>query len=353
MTKTHNSSLPLQSMSSDKSVAEKKLVAEPLLEEETGMKRYILFPIPEEQAPIWTAYKLQESCFWTAQEIDLTQDRLDFKKKLNDGERLFLSHVLAFFASADLLVCENLLERFSVDVKWSTCKAYYGIQSAVEMVHSEVYSKLIDTLITDKEEKHRLFNAIETIPAVRAKQQWAAQYMDESKSFATRLVGFCVFEGLLFSASFCSIYFLKTRGLMPGLSHANELISRDEGQHAAFAALLYKNYVRNKLTDDEVHSIFRSAVETEREFVCHSLPVSLLGMNSALMMEYVEYCANKLLRQLGHAELYPGRDTCVFDFMTSLSVPGKTSFFERRVSEYQIGVKNLNQVKTLEFTEEF
>lgn len=325
---------------------------EPLLEEETGTRKYILFPIPASQMDIWKAYKLQESYFWTAEEIDLTTDRIHFQRDLTDRERHFLSRVLGFFASADLLICENLLENFSKECQWPTVRAMYGIQGAIEMVHSEVYSKLIDTLVPARE-KERLFNAIEEIAAVRDKQLWCCQWMDDSKSFATRLVGFCVFEGLLFSASFCAIFYFKSRGLMPGLSHANELISRDEGLHASFASMLYVNHVANKLTDDEVHDIFRSAVETERIFVTESVPVSLLGLSSDTMMEYVEFCANKLLRQLGHAELYPGREECPFDFMRAISVPGQTNYFERRVSEYRIGVKDLKKTQDLAFDDAF
>lgn len=300
---------------------------EPLLKE--NKNRFVIFPIKNHD--IWEFYKKAEASFWTAEEIDLSPDLKDWEN-LNDGERHFISHVLAFFAASDGIVNENLAENFLSEVQLPEAKFFYGFQVMMENIHSETYSLLIDTYIKKAEEKDKLFNALETIPAVAKKGEWALKWI-ESDSFTERLIAFAAVEGIFFSGSFCSIFWMKKRGLMPGLSFSNELISRDEGLHCDFACLLYNNYIQNKLPKERVTGIITDAVEIEQEFVTDSLPVDLIGMNSKLMNQYIEFVADRLLLALGCDKVY--NSTNPFDFMEMISLQGKTNFFERRVGEYQ------------------
>jgi ribonucleoside-diphosphate reductase beta chain len=306
----------------------KEMVNEPLLTEEN--KRFVIFPI--EHNDIWEMYKTQEMAFWTAEEIDLAQDLTDWDEKLNDDEKHYIKNVLAFFAASDGIVNENLAENFLSEVQYPEAKFFYGNQIMIENIHSETYSLLIDTYIKSSKEKDRLFNALETVPSVKKKGDWALKWV-ESDSFVERLIAFAAVEGIFFSGSFCSIFWLKKRGLMPGLSFSNELISRDEGLHCLFACLLYKNHINNKLTEERVKSIICEAVEIEKEFVTESLPVSLVGMNAKLMSQYIEYVADYWLMELGYTKVYGSE--CPFDFMEMLSLKNKTNFFEKKVSDYQ------------------
>ncbi|UTW64177.1 ribonucleotide-diphosphate reductase subunit beta [bacterium SCSIO 12741] len=301
---------------------------EPILRENPN--RFVLFPI--EHDDIWQLYKKSEASFWTAEEIDLHQDIIDWADKLNENERYFIKHVLAFFAASDGIVNENLAENFVAEVQYTEAKFFYGFQIAVENIHSETYSLLIDTYIKDSEEKNRLFNAIETMDCVKKKADWALNWIDNG-TFAQRLIAFAAVEGIFFSGSFCSIFWLKKRGLMPGLSFSNELISRDEGMHCDFACLLYNNHLVNKLPKSEVETIIRDAVEIEKEFITEALPVSLIGMNAKLMAQYIEFVADRLLAELGNDKIYNVENP--FDFMEMISLQGKTNFFEKRVGEYQ------------------
>lgn len=314
------------------------VLEEPILKENEG--RFVLFPIQHHD--IWEFYKKAEASFWTAEEIDLQQDLTDWQT-LNDGERHFISHVLAFFAASDGIVNENLAENFVSEVQYTEAKFFYGFQIAIENIHSETYSLLIDTYIKDQKEKDHLFNAIDTMPCVRKKADWALRWIDEG-SFAERLIAFAAVEGIFFSGSFCSIFWLKKRGLMPGLSFSNELISRDEGMHCDFACLLYNNHLNNKLPKETVQKIVADAVEIEKEFVSDSLPVRLIGMNAELMCQYIEFVADRLLLSLDCPKLYNSENP--FDFMEMISLQGKTNFFEKRVSDYQkAGVMNSNDGK--------
>jgi len=301
---------------------------EPILREDPN--RFVLFPIKHDD--IWSFYKKSEASFWTAEEIDLGPDLHDWEHKLNDDERYFIKHVLAFFAASDGIVNENLAENFVAEVQYTEAKFFYGFQIAMENIHSETYSLLIDTYIKDKKEKDKLFNAIETIDCVKKKAEWALRWIDEG-SFAERLVAFAAVEGIFFSGSFCSIFWLKKRGLMPGLSFSNELISRDEGMHCDFACLLYNEHLINKLPKETVTKIIEDAVEIEKEFVTDALPVSLIGMNAKLMQQYIEFVADRLLAELGCDKVYNSSNP--FDFMEMISLQGKTNFFEKRVAEYQ------------------
>jgi len=306
---------------------------EPLLQE--NKNRFVLFPI--EHDDIWQFYKKAEASFWTAEEIDLSQDLTDWEK-LNDGERHFITHVLAFFAASDGIVNENLAEHFVAEVQYTEAKFFYGFQIAIENIHSETYSLLIDTYVKDGKEKDRLFNAMETMDCVKKKANWALKWIDEG-NFAERLIAFAAVEGIFFSGSFCSIFWLKKRGLMPGLSFSNELISRDEGLHCDFACHLYTQHIVNKLPDETVIKIINDAVTIEKEFVTDSLPVKLIGMNSDLMCQYIEFVADRLLNELIGQKIY--NVTNPFDFMEMISLQGKTNFFEKRVAEYQkAGVMN-------------
>jgi len=306
---------------------------EPLLKKNTN--RFVLFPI--EYDDIWQMYKKEEASFWTAEEIDLSADIKDWEN-LNDGERHFITHVLAFFAASDGIVNENLAQNFLEQVQFAEAKCFYGFQIMMENIHSETYSLLIDTYVKDQKEKDKLFNAIDTVPAVAKKANWALRWIDNG-NFVERLIAFAAVEGIFFSGSFCSIFWLKKRGLMPGLSFSNELISRDEGLHCDFACLLYTNYIKNKLPEEAVTNIIKDAVEIEKEFVVDSLPVNLIGMNSKLMSQYIEFVADRLLLALGCKKIYNA--TNPFDFMEMISLQGKTNFFEKRVAEYQkAGVMN-------------
>lgn len=320
---------------------------EPILKE--NKDRFVLFPIQHDD--IWQFYKKQEASFWTAEEIDLSADLIDWDTKLNDDEKHFIKHVLAFFAASDGIVNENLAENFLAEVQYTEAKFFYGFQVAMENIHSETYSLLIDTYIKDSKEKDYLFNAIETMDCVKIKADWALRWIDEG-SFAERLVAFAAVEGIFFSGSFCSIYWLKKRGLMPGLSFSNELISRDEGLHCDFACLLYNNHLINKLPKETVTKIITDAVEIEKEFVTDALPVRLIGMNAELMQQYIEFVADRLLNELGCEKVYNVSNP--FDFMDMISIQGKTNFFEKRVGEYQkAGVLNSGEGQSFSLDEDF
>lgn len=300
---------------------------EPILQE--NKNRFVLFPIVHDD--IWNFYKRAEASFWTAEEIDLSQDLTDWGQ-LNDDERHFVKHVLAFFAASDGIVNENLAENFLSEVQYTEAKFFYGFQITIENIHSETYSLLIDTYIKDSAEKSKLFNAIDTLECVQKKANWALRWVEKG-SFAERLVAFAAVEGIFFSGSFCSIFWLKKRGLMPGLAFSNELISRDEGLHCDFACLLYTQHLINKLPASQVAEIIQEAVEIEKEFIIDALPVKLIGMNSDLMSQYIEFVADRLLVELGNEKIYHA--TNPFDFMEMISIQGKSNFFERRVGEYQ------------------
>lgn len=320
---------------------------EPILEE--NKNRFVLFPIQHDD--IWSFYKKAEASFWTAEEIDLQPDLVDWENKLNDNERHFVKHVLAFFAASDGIVNENLAENFLSEVQYTEAKFFYGFQIAIENIHSETYSLLIDTYIKDSKEKDYLFNAIETMDCVRKKADWALRWIEEG-SFAERLVAFAAVEGIFFSGSFCSIFWLKKRGLMPGLSFSNELISRDEGLHCDFACLLYNNHVVNKMEKGAIEKIILDAVEIEKEFILDALPVKLIGMNSDLMAQYIEFVADRLLAELGCEKQFNVSNP--FDFMEMISIQGKTNFFEKRVGEYQkAGVLNNDGGQNFSLDEDF
>jgi len=304
---------------------------EPLLKE--NKNRFVLFPIKYPE--IWKFYKKHVASFWTAEEIDLSHDLKDWLK-LTDNERHFLSHVLAFFAASDGIVNENLCLRFSNEVQIPEARCFYGFQIAMENIHSETYSLLIDTYVRDPQEKQKLFRAIETVPCVRKKAEWAMKWIESGDSFAQRLVAFTAVEGIFFSGSFCAIFWMKTRGLLPGLCFSNELISKDEGMHCEFAAMLYK-MMRNRLPTAVVQQIIMEAVVIEKEFISEALPVSLIGMNAQLMIQYIQFVSDRLLVSLGCEKVYNSINP--FDFMDLISMPGKTNFFEKRVGEYQKAMK--------------
>lgn len=290
--------------------------------------RFVILPINYPR--VWEMYKKHEASFWTAEEIDLSGDLKDWAS-LNDGERHFISHVLAFFAASDGIVNENLAVNFMSEVQLPEARCFYGFQIMMENIHSETYALLIDTYVKDPQEKHHLFHAIETVPAVKKKAEWALRWI-ENGSFAERLVAFAAVEGIFFSGSFCSIFWMKKRGLMPGLTFSNELISRDEGLHCEFACLLY-SMLSNQLPKDEVYKIIGDAVRIEKEFVSESLPVDLIGMNAKLMQQYIEFVADRWLQELGCDKMYGTANP--FDFMEMISLEGKTNFFEKRVGDYQ------------------
>jgi ribonucleoside-diphosphate reductase beta chain len=307
---------------------------EPILIENPN--RFVIFPIQHHD--LWDFYKKSEASFWTAEEIDLAADLTDWRTKLNDDERYFIKNVLAFFAASDGIVNENLAENFVREVQYPEAKFFYGFQIMMENIHSETYSLLIDTYINDEEEKAKLFNAIDTIDAVKKKAQWALKWI-KSDSFAERLIAFAAVEGIFFSGSFCSIFWLKKRGLMPGLSFSNELISRDEGMHTDFAVHLHNNHIVNKVSEAKIKEIILSALEIEKEFITESLPVRLIGMNADLMKQYLEFVTDRLLLDLGCSKEFNVQNP--FDFMTNIALKGKTNFFEKRVGEYQkAGVKS-------------
>ncbi|MBS1496507.1 MAG: ribonucleotide-diphosphate reductase subunit beta [Bacteroidetes bacterium] len=290
--------------------------------------RFVILPI--KYPKIWEQYKKHEASFWTAEEIDLSSDMKDWNA-MNDGERHFISHILAFFAASDGIVNENLAVNFMSEVQLPEARCFYGFQIMMENIHSETYALLIDTYIKDPVEKDRLFHAIETVPAVKKKAEWALRWI-ENGSFAERLVAFAAVEGIFFSGSFCSLFWLKKRGLMPGLTFSNELISRDEGLHCEFACLLY-SMLKGKLSKEEVFAIIGDAVEIEKEFISEALPVKLIGMNADLMKQYIEFVADRWLGELGYPKMFNA--TNPFDFMEMISLEGKTNFFEKRVGDYQ------------------
>ncbi len=307
---------------------------EPILQE--NKDRFVIFPIKHHD--IWDYYKKMEASFWTAEEIDLHQDLNDWNNKLNADERYFIKHILAFFAASDGIVNENLAENFVNEVQYSEAKFFYGFQIMMENIHSETYSLLIDTYVKDEVEKNKLFTAIETFPAIQKKAQWALKWI-ESDSFAERLIAFAAVEGIFFSGAFCSIFWLKKRGLMPGLTFSNELISRDEGLHCDFAVHLHNNHLVNKVPKDRIREIIVDALNIEREFITESLPASLIGMNAKLMTQYLEFVADRLLVEMECEKEYGS--TNPFDFMDMINLQGKTNFFEKRVGEYQkAGVMN-------------
>ena len=307
---------------------------EPILQE--NKNRFVIFPIKHHD--IWEWYKKMEASFWTAEEIDLSQDLNDWNNKLTNDERYFVKHILAFFAASDGIVNENLAENFVSEVQYAEAKFFYGFQIMMENIHSETYSLLIDTYVKDEAEKAELFNALEVFPAIKKKADWALQWI-ESPSFAERLIAFAAVEGIFFSGAFCSIYWLKKRGLMPGLTFSNELISRDEGVHCDFAVHLHNHHLVNKVPKDRIRTIIVDALNIEREFITESLPVSLIGMNSGLMTQYLEFVADRLLVELGCEREYNTSNP--FDFMDMISLQGKTNFFEKKVAEYQkAGVMN-------------
>jgi len=313
---------------------------EPLLVENPN--RFVLFPIKYHE--IWQMYKKAEASFWTAEEIDLGKDLHDWNHRLNDDEKFFISHVLAFFAASDGIVNENLVQRFSNEVQAPEARCFYGFQIMMENIHSETYSLLIDTYIKDPKQRTYLFDAIDTIPCIRKKAEWAMRWIEDKEStFAQRLVAFAAVEGIFFSGSFASIFWLKKRGLMPGLTFSNELISRDEGLHTDFACLLFK-HLKHHPSADIIRKIITDAVTIEQEFLTEALPCALLGMNAKLMRQYIEFVADRLLRELGVPNYYNTANP--FDFMESISLAGKTNFFEKRVSDYQkAGVMTKTQQK--------
>ena len=305
---------------------------EPILTE--NLDKYTMFPI--EYPDIWDMYKRQISLFWTVDEIDLSKDAKDWNS-LTADEKFFISHILAFFASSDGVVLENLAVRFLDDVKISEARAFYGFQIAMENVHSETYSLLIDTYIKDKETKNKLFNAIENYPCIKQKAFWALNYIQSNTDFATRLVAFAVVEGIYFSGAFCSIYYMKKRGLLAGLCFSNELISRDESLHTDFAVLLYSK-LQHKLSEDQIYMIVDEAVKIEKDFITEALPCRLVGMNSNLMCQYIEFVADRLLVQLKYNKLYGSNNP--FPWMEAISLEGKCNFFEKRVDAYALADKS-------------
>ena len=321
-------------MSVKQTLASTSKSSEPLLTENDS--RYVMFPIQDNE--IWKMYKKQVDCFWRAEEIDLSKDITQWNSEmLNDNERYFISMILAFFAASDGIVTENLAVRFMGDVQLAEARAFYGFQIAIENIHNEVYSLLIDSLIKSDEQKNKLFAGIDNFPCIKKKSDWALRWInDKRSSFYTRLIAFACIEGIFFSGAFCSIYWLKKRGLMPGLTFSNELISRDEALHTEFAILLY-NKTQKRYPKQKVHDIIKEAVEIEKEFICEALPCRLIGMNSKLMSQYIEFVADRLSLQLGYDKIYNSSNP--IDFMEMISVEGKTNFFEKRVSEYALSEK--------------
>ena len=310
----------------------KNLVQDAILQEDTN--RYVMFPIQDQE--IWQMYKKQIDCFWRAEEIDLSKDVVQWDK-LDEKEKYFISMILAFFAASDGIVLENLAARFMGEVQLSEARAFYGFQIAMENIHSETYSLLIDTYIKDREEKQTLFKAIDNFPCIKKKADWAIKWInDKRSSFATRLIAFACIEGIFFSGAFCSIFWLKKRGILPGLTFSNELISRDEALHTEFAILLY-NKLSKKVSKSRINEILKEAVEIEKEFICDALPCRLIGMNSDLMCQYIEFVADRLSVQLGNDKIYNAKNP--FDFMEMISIEGKTNFFEKRVAEYSLADK--------------
>lgn len=301
---------------------------------------YALFPIPADETQLYKMYKQSVGVFWTPEEIDFSKDG-EHWAALNDDERHFIKRVLAFFAGSDGIVQENLASRFQREVSSQVVKLFYSFQNAMEGIHAETYSLLIDTYVKDKDEQNFLFQAIDTIPCIKKKADWAVRWIDSGEDFATRLLAFACVEGIFFSGAFCSIYWLKKRGLMPGLTFSNELISRDEGLHTLFAIALY--HQQNKpISNDRIHEIIKDAVSIEKEFICDALPCSLIGMNSKMMSQYIEFVADRLAVQIGAPKIY--NSTNPFDFMDLISLEGKTNFFEKKVSEYSRPIENSSSV---------
>jgi ribonucleotide reductase beta subunit family protein with ferritin-like domain len=320
-------------------------IIEPLLVVDDN--RFVMFPIKHDD--IWEMYKKQVDCFWRAEEIDLTKDLKDWES-LNQDEKFFISMILAFFAASDGIVLENLAMRFMNDVQLSEARAFYGFQIAMENIHSESYSLLIETYIKDSAEKHRLFNAIEHFPSIKKKSDWAQKWIhDNRSSFATRLVAFACVEGIFFSGAFCSIFWVKKRGLLPGLTFSNELISRDEALHCEFAILLYSKLIK-KMSKSRIHEIIKEAVEIETEFICDALPCRLIGMNSQMMTQYIQFVADRLCVQLGYDKIYNVTNPC--DFMEMISLESKGNMFERKIGEYGLANKTQND-EIFVLTEDF
>ena len=320
--------------------------SEPLLTENPN--RYVMFPISDSE--IWSHYKKMQDSFWRTEEIDLSKD-LKHWKSLNDKEQHFIKHVLAFFAASDGIVLENLGQRFLTEVQLPEARATYGFQLMMENIHSETYSLLIDTYIKDEKEKLKLFKAIENYPCIKKKADWAIKWIQDNRSsFATRLIAFAAVEGIFFSGSFCSIYWLKKRGLMPGLTFSNELISRDEGMHTDFAVCLFKKLIK-KPKKAKVAELIKEAVDIEKEFICDALPCKLIGMNQKLMKEYIEFVADRLIVQLGYSKIYNVK--CPFDFMEMISLEGKTNFFEKRVGDYSLSSGVEREQETFELSDDF
>jgi len=318
---------------------------EPLLQPDNT--RYVMFPIKDNE--IWKMYKKQVDCFWVVQEVDTSKDLMDWQK-LSDDERHFISMVLAFFSSSDGIVLENLGVRFMTDVQLAEARAFYGFQIAMENVHSEMYSTLIDTYIKDSDERDKLFNAIENYPCIAKKANWAKKWISDNRSsFASRLVAFAVVEGIFFSSAFASIYWIKKRGLMPGLTFSNELISRDEALHTEFAVLLYSKLQR-KLSKKRIHDIIQEAVSIEKEFITEAIPCRMIGMNAKMMIQYIEFVADRLCSQLGYDKIYNSANP--FDFMELISIESKVNFFERTNSEYSLANKKID-TDVFEFNADF
>lgn len=312
--------------------------------------RYTLFPIAAQEEDLYKMYKKAVASFWTTEEIDFSKDKDDWEK-LNDREQHFIKHILAFFAGSDGIVQENLASRFQKEIQSPVARLFYGLQNAMEGIHSETYSLLIDQYVKDKDEQSKYFRAIDTIPCISKKADWAIKWIESPDGYATRLVAFACVEGIFFSGSFCAIYWLKKRGLLPGLTFSNELISRDEGLHTEFAVALYHK-LQNKLTDSQVRDIIQEAVDIETEFICEALSCALIGMNSRDMTQYIQFVADRLAQQLGLQKIY--KVTNPFDFMELISLEGKTNFFEKKVSEYsKPGVGMNASDMTIKFDEEF
>ena len=322
-----------------------KIILEPLLIPDDN--RFVMFPIVHED--IWQMYQKQVDCFWRPEEIDLSKD-LSHWEGLNKDEKFFISMILAFFAASDGIVLENLAQRFMSDVQVSEARAFYGFQIAMENIHSHTYSNLIETYIKDKDEKHKFFNAIQNYPCIKKKSDWAQKWIhDNRSSFATRLVAFACIEGIFFSGAFCSIFWLKKRGLLPGLTFSNELISRDEALHCEFAILLYSKLLK-KVDKNRIHDIIKEAVEIETEFICNALPCKLIGMNSEMMTQYIQFVADRLCLQLGYKKIYNVLNP--FDWMELISLESKTNFFEKRTDAYALANKS-NPDTAFDFDEEF
>ena len=318
---------------------------EPLLT--PNENRFVMFPIQDQS--IWEMYKKQVECFWRAEEIDLSKD-INHWESLTDEERSFLSSILAFFAASDGIVLENLAQRFMGEVQLAEARAFYGFQIAMENIHSETYSLLIDSYIKEPEEKDRLFHALNHYPCIKKKADWAQKWIHDNRStFATRLVAFACVEGIFFSGAFCSIYWMKKRGLLPGLTFSNELISRDEALHTEFAVLLYSKLVK-KMNKSRIIEIIKEAVDIETEFICEALPCRLIGMNSQLMTQYIKFVADRLSVQLGYEKIYNVVNP--FDWMELISLEGKTNFFEKKMGDYALANKTKSE-DVFEFTADF